>query len=463
MTNNATPTGDRPNFVFIFPDSLGANAVGCYGNALARTPTIDQLAATGIRFKHCTAPTPLCFPSRGSLHTGKYASTHGCRDNNVGVTDPEHPTLARSLRAAGYRTGYFGKTHNLNQSEWDEVFDLQPDFNQYLRARNIDVHYPETPPVEDLCAGVSALSAEDFPENLLGNMGQHFLQDRAKDRQPFFLFMSHEAPHSPWVVPETDLSLYDGIDIPLPEPPVADWQHKPENRMAYFRKRREMANDENLRWAIRIYMTLVHIVDRNIAKLVQTLDETGLRDNTIIVIAADHGDHLGNHRQLGKTLSLDQSLIHVPLILNCPSRWPSAVNGSMTELIDLMPTFCRLIGEPIPTGVQGKSLLPLLNGEQEQVRQYAHAEEHNDLWGSWMAVHDANYKYVRSDDGFEELYDLQADPLEWHNIAGDPQLHDIQQQLKDEMLRWRFDCIDRRKPRRFDWVSHFISQDTPLY
>src|ERR1044072_2866572 len=107
-----TRKSERPNFILIYPDSMGAKALGCYGNAIAKTPTMDALAAGGVRFAECTSQNPLCFPSRACLHTGKYVEAHGCRDNGVNLLDPVHPTFARMLQAAGYRTGYFGKTHN---------------------------------------------------------------------------------------------------------------------------------------------------------------------------------------------------------------------------------------------------------------------------------------------------------------------------------------------------------------
>ena len=451
-----------PNFVFIYPDSLGANALGCYGNPLVQTPYIDALADQGIRFEQCLAQNPVCEPSRSCLHTGKYVAGHGLRNNNCGkLYLPHHPTFAQSLRQAGYHLSYYGKTHSVDKDQWDDVFDLYPDYNHYLAARGIPVTYPEKLPASDLCAGKTTIAAEDFSENVLGKLGEQLIRKMAgQPQQPFFLFMSHEAPHSPWTMLPEDDDLYPLDQIPLLDIPDEDFQNKQPDRLQYMKKRYQMHTDDNLRNAIKTYLSLVRLVDRNVGRLVQALDETGLRDNTIVVVMADHGDHLGNHRSMGKSWSVDQSLIHIPMIWNAPGKFLPQVNQSIVQSIDFFPTLMDIIGMTPPHGLQGQSLLPLLEGRSEKVRDYGYCAEYCDDAKDMYTVLDGQYKLTVFSDGFEELYDLKADPYEWCNLSDQPDMASIKLRLMREMIQWRFRTVDRTAPQTYSWVGEFLKEQS---
>lgn len=453
----------KPNFVLILPDSLGANAVGCYGNSTVQTPNIDALAKEGVQLNQCFAQSGVCMPSRATLLTGKYPGCHPSRYNSVIRVPFGHTTFASVLRDNGYRMGYMGKTHSVNTEEWDDVFDLYADINHYLKEKNIPVHYPEKPPLENLCAGISEIPAKHFPTNLLGDLSVRFLENRAQDNQPFFLMTAFEAPHSPWVIPREDQGLYDPDSIPLLEIPSEDTDKMPSCRREYLHKRSSMATDKQLQFALSIYYSLCTIMDRNVGKIVRALDRMGLRENTILFMLADHGDYLGNHRSMGKCMSLEDSLIHVPAIINSPQRYTSQTSDSLVGLIDIYPTIMDLAGIAPPTGLQGKSLVPILKGETSSVRKAIFSTEFHDHYPASICVRDERYKLVVSSDGFEELYDVQNDPHEWRNLIERAELDSIKLQLKDLLIQYIFESLDRTLPSKGNWVKNFLTEDNTLY
>jgi arylsulfatase A-like enzyme len=445
---------------------MGANALGCYGNSIVRTPHMDRMATEGLRFSNCFSQNPVCVPSRSSLHTGQYVLAHGVRDNNCNpAPDKSHRTFAQELRENGYETAYYGKTHALDgrHDEWDDVFDLYPDYNRYLKGRKIDVKYPERPRVEDLCAGVSQIPYDDFSEVVLGNLGESYIRARRDSDKPFFLFMSHEAPHSPWTVPEEVADLYSMDEIKLPDVPDEDFSNKKDWRLAYMKKRVEYATEESLKNAVRTYYTLTSIIDRQVGRYLEALEETGLLENTYVIIMADHGDHIGNHRSMGKCLSLDDSLIHVPMIWYAPGRVKTGVVDELAESIDFFPTIMELAGIPCPSGVQGKNLSACLSGKCEPVRECTFSEEYSDAWGALMCARDKRYKLTVFDDGYEELYDLEQDPYEWYNLTCHEELTSVRDDLRMQLLRWRFASADRTTPQRFDWVTRFMTPGNKIY
>lgn len=453
----------KPNFVIIYPDSMGANSLGCYGNSYAKTPCMDKLAEEGMMFTQATSCNPVCMPSRASLHTGRYVGGHNVRNNCTEELSGTYPSIAQSLRADGYRLAYYGKTHSLIQEEWDDVFDLYPDYNRYLKGRRINVKYPEKPSSEVLCAGISKIPEEDFSENILGNLGESFIYEMANSEEPFLLFMSHEAPHSPWVIPEGREELYESFDVVLPEVPEEHLDGRAEEQTSYLKKRGSMATDDKLRHAIKTYMTLLKIVDENVGKLVDALKETGQLDNTVIVIMSDHGDNLGNHRSMGKGVSLDENLVHIPMVFYAPKKWRAGKNAALTQNIDLYPTILELAGITPPPGIQGMSLKSLLENQCGELRDYAFSEEHSDGYECRFSARDARYKLVFCEYGNEELYDLENDPHEWNNLIACDELQDKITELKNAMLRWRFHCIDRKVPESDNWITRFMKPDSAIY
>ncbi len=448
----------KPNFLVIYPDTLGARAVGCYGNPIVKTPNIDALAATGVKFENCTSQNPVCCPSRMSLHTGKYVSAHGLLNNNMKYYPESHFTIPRFLKDQGYRTAYYGKTHSINRAEWDDIFDLYPHYNHYLKAKGIDIKYPERMPVKDLCHGTSQIPSKDWATNVLGNLGERFIHEHQNPETPFMLFMSFEAPHGPCTYPFDEPRIYDPDDISLPKAPEdALLNSKPYKRQLYMKTRGKLArNDKVLKSALAIYYSMVTLMDRNAGKLVQALDHAGLRDNTVIIFLSDHGDFMGNYNCVGKGMSVDQSLVHVPLIINNPARFsPRSVNA-LAESIDVFPTIAELTGAECPRGVQGTSLLAPALDREHCPRQFAFTEEFYGNGPHFFAVRNDKYKYILSSGGNEELYDLENDPWEWNDLSAVPGKSNTLKELNRAMLNWRFRCIDKTRIEPDNYIDGLL-------
>jgi len=453
---------EKPNFLIIYPDTLGANAVGCYGNKIVKTPNIDKLAATGIQFTNCTSANPICCPSRMSLHTGKYVSTHRLIDNGIGYYPSDHLTIPQFLKEQGYERAYYGKTHSINKPDWDDVYDLYKNYNHYLKARGIDITYPERPPLKDLGHGTSKIPSKDWATNILGNLGSSYIKEKKHSENPFLLFMSFEAPHGPVTYPFDEPEIYDSDDVILPKAPERALDSKPSERKLYMQARGKLAkNDELLKFALSRYYSMVTLMDKNVGKLVQALDETGLRENTIIIFLSDHGDFMGNYNCVGKGMSVDQSLIHVPLVLNCPTRFSPHSIDSLVESIDVFPTIAELTATKPPKGLQGESLVPLALGNiKHQEKEFAFSEEFYGTGPHFFSVRNKKYKYILSSAGNEELYDLENDPWEWNDLSENNDLKDLLDQLKNAMLQWRFKCVDQTYTRKNNFIKYLLEGQT---
>jgi len=447
----------KPNFLIIYPDTLGARAVGCYGNDIVQTPNIDKLAATGVKFNNCTSQNPLCCPSRMSLHTGKYVSAHGMLDNGTGYYPMEQLTFAKLLGDNDYHRAYFGKTHSVNHDEWEEIFDLYPDYNKYLQKNNISVKYPESPPLENLCHGFSDIPSKHWATNVLGDLGVDYINKRREEENPFLLMMSFEAPHGPVTYPRDEPILYNPEEIELPKAPVNALDSKTYERKLYMEARGKLGTDDNLKSALCMYYSMLTLMDRNIGKLLTALEESGQRDNTVIIFLSDHGDFMGNYNCVGKGMSLDQSLIHVPLILNCPKHFKANEVESLVESIDIFPTLTELAGLDVPAGLQGQSLVPPALNKAESEREYSFSEEFFGQGPFLFSVRNKEYKYILSSSNNEELYHLPEDTWEWNNLKDSPEHQQVLNELRHAMMLWRFRAVDQIHLRKVNFIEYLLN------
>jgi len=359
------------------------------------------------------------------------------------------------LKQKGYKTAYFGKTHAVKKEEWDEVFDLHPDYNRYLRGRGINIKYPETPLHNILNHGYSRIPAEDWATNVLGNIGARYIEEQKDAKEPFLLFMSFEAPHAPCTLPQEYKGWYNPKDIDLVEVPENELEGKPKGRVDYLRTRAKFTiDDEDLKWALHIYYSMVTLMDMNVGKLIRAINSSGLREDTVIFFLADHGDWLGNHRCVGKGLSIEQALVHIPLIINCPAKYSAKEIPSLVEAIDVFATIAELAGDNMPRGVQGKSLLPFAEGRECKEREFAFTEEHCATGPYFLGARNKEYKYIFSSDGTEELHNIKKDPWEWYNLVDKSEHRERLLRFKNALLQQRITCVDKTNARTEGPMEH---------
>lgn len=414
--------GSRPNVVLVLADDLRADALSFSGGPI-ETPNLDWLAQHGVWFENAYVPTSLCTPSRASLLTGRYPHAHGLLDN-VGSDDPlaSLPFLPELLHDAGYETGFVGKWHLPG-----DVAAAQRGFDAWVSFPDQGEYFDQ-----DLWVDGELEPATEHLSDALTDHAEAFVR-RARTR-PFFLVLSHKAPHAPYVPPKRHASLLTDLEVDLPdtlrEPAAA--------RPAHFeaiRKQEEAFgqrfDERDLLAVVRGYHALVPGIDESVWRLLQALNETGALNDTLFVFASDNGFLLGEHASLYKRRVWEPS-IRVPLALYWPGRLPEGLREPhLVSLVDLMPTLLELAGVAVPAGVQGRSLLPLLEpaGTTPPAwRQRLLAYEPADLRAGVVrpreyALRRGSWKYaVLCGAGLEEaLYDLAADPGERENLAGRPE------------------------------------------
>jgi arylsulfatase A-like enzyme len=418
-----------PNLLLLLTDQQRADTIVPGGPCL--TPRLQALAAEGTRFERAYAPNPICSPTRASLFTGLLPHAHGMVDVTHAVPPtradltPGVPFWPRRLREAGYRTGYFGKWH-VERSDRLEAFGFDT-YGVELRLTGVPVHDAPLAPritVRDegyrdfLLAGVSDEAAAATPEAGLVDRGLAFLDEAARDpERPFFLVVSTEAPHDPYIAPREIMERYDVASIPLPASSHDDLSGRPA---VYRRIRRawEGLDDDQVRLAIACYYAACSLVDDQFGRLLDALEGHGLADDTIVAFTSDHGDYLGAHGLFLKGVAPFEEAYRVPLVLRGPGIPRDHRVGECVSLVDLAPTLVSAtLGESWPG--HGHDLLPCLRGTRGG--DEAFAEFHGQRFGYTQRIlWHGRWKYVFNGFAEDELYDLEGDPHELRNLAAEP-------------------------------------------
>jgi arylsulfatase A-like enzyme len=411
--------------VVFFLDDHAQWAVGCYGNREVRTPTLDHLARTGVRMANAFTPTPVCSPARASFWTGTIPSQHGVHDY-LDVWDPEIeardwleglPTIAERLQEAGYLTGMVGKWHLGRASEPRRAFDYW-----YEPGTGAGPHFrsPWSDATEEPRSGRHAVT----------DHAVDFLRHRDVDR-PFFLFVGLDATHSPWTGrPDRLVEQYRTAsfeDAPL-EPTHPIGQPVAESWMPTRRNPRE---------TLAQYYASVSEVDEQVGRLLDDLDDRGLRDDTLVVYTSDHGLNLGQHGLWGKgnathPYNMLEESIRVPLIINQgDSLLAPQVRTEPVTHCDLHQTIVALVGLDEPTTSEGRplpgrSFAGLLDGTATGGWPDAVFGE----YGTVRMVRTDRHKLLTRSEGPTELYDLRDDPRERTNLADDPGHAETVQRLR---------------------------------
>lgn len=421
MTQAAPP----PNILFFLADDQRHDTLGCQGHPIVQTPNLDRLAENGVRFDNAFVTTSICWVSRAIMLTGQWARTHTIPDAMPKVR-PEslRQTYPALLRAAGYRTAHFGKWH----------LQEPPGF---VREQPYEVFEAigRNPYFKDMPDG-----SKRHETDLVCDRGIEFIQSQPKDR-PFFLNLCFNAAHAedndhrpgiglyPWP-PSVD-GLYEDRSIPPPRlgDPAIFEAHPPFLKDSLNRQRFFWGYDtpEKFEINVRAYYRMISGIDHGVGRVLAALEDAGLAENTIIVYAADNGYYLGDRGFQGKWSHFEESL-RVPLLIYDP-RLPAAARGrvahQMALNVDLPATFVEWAGLPKPEGYEGRSLAPLVRGETPAGWRRHFFCEHVDLAPTltWEGVRGERYVYARYFDQsppFEFLHDLQTDPDELKNLAGDP-------------------------------------------
>lgn len=440
---------ERPDILFISVDDLNDWVGVLGGHPQALTPNMDALADRGILFTNAHSPAALCNPARTSVMLGLQPSTSGIYGNYPSWMEIEHlavlPNLPRFLRENGYETygagklfhghtfspsGYLGYN---DPSAWDAYYpSLTRQIPDEIRPHVTPANGNPLSPNFDW----SAVVADD---SAMGD-GQvaAWAEERigAADDGPRFVAAGIYRPHLPWYVPQGYLDMYPLEDIVLPEVPPDDLDDVPLIGQQ-FQAGTSMAPMELHQWVtdkakwkegVQAYLASITFADAMVGRLLDALERTERADSTIIVLWSDHGWHLGEkHRWRKQTLW--EEATRVPLIIVAPGvTTPGTRSARTVSLVDIYPTLAELTSIAAPDNLDGVSLKPLL---EDPDMAWDRAALSTNEFGN-HAVRSERYRYIRYYNGNEELYDHEADPGEWANLATDPAYDEI----KAELAKW---------------------------
>ncbi|WP_067432832.1 choline-sulfatase [Nocardioides jensenii] len=449
----------QPNVLVVMFDQVAPSALRCYGNPVTVTPTIDHLARTGVVFDAAYSNSPLCTPARYCMMTGQLPSGTGGYDNAAYMPSTQ-PTLAHYARLAGYRTVLDGKMHfvgpdQLHGFEERRTTDIYPaDFgwtpNWLQPDERIDWWMHNMDSVKE--AGTAEVTNQLLYDDEVGHQGIRALHDlaRADDERPWLLVVSFTHPHDPYVTRSRYWDLYDGVDIPLPTVGRDDVPLDPHTE----RLRRLSAMDaveitaEDTRRARRAYYSNISYLDEWTGRLMSTLDALQVRDDTIVVLLADHGDMLGE-RGLWYKMSFFEDSARIPMIVNAPGRFAPKRVADPVSLVDVLPTITELAGDGVPPSVMplaGRSLIDLC-GDRPLAQDLLPREVVGEYCGEGaiapiLMIRQGDLKFVHSPVDPDQLYDLAADPLERRNLVDEPGLAGAVASLRRRVAdEWDLDAL----------------------
>jgi arylsulfatase A-like enzyme len=451
----------RPNILFVMTDDQRWDAMSCAGNRILKTPHMDRLAAEGRRFDQAFVTNALCAPSRACILTGLYTHAHGVTTNGDGPDFRNQPglrpgqvTFPMLLRQAGYYTALSGKWHVRSDPEGFDHWAILPGQGRY--------NDPE------MIVNGARLVFRGHSEDVVADQTLQLLRHRPKDK-PFCMLMHFKAPHRSWIPDSRFENRYENIQIPEPKtfnedlggrPPAVANSDMLIADMPDFAQRgvnpnlsRAERKRRNYQTFMKSYYRVLLGVDENLGRVLDYLDESGLRENTLVIYTGDNGFFLGEHGMFDKRLMYEPS-IRVPMLVRYPAAIkPGQVDASHIVINnDVAPTVLDFAGLPIPAHMNGhsRSWKPILEGRAASWRQsyfyeyFEYPAVH--CAGKCRGVRTRNWKYIHYWEKPEahELFNLDEDPDEMKNLAADPRHKAKLAELQAELDRLRTETGDDR-------------------
>ena len=437
----------RPNILLIHSDQHRCDCLGVNGHALVQTPHLDRLALEGMNFRNAFTPVPVCVPSRNSLLHGCWPTRHLCianHDTEAPRGPADLPHFSGVLRDCGYFLGMVGKWHTCRDRGPDAFgFDAYVPVSGYAAWREAEGLPPRPFGTLPFVAVDTGVEVEQTRAHWGANQAIGMLRRASESGRPFFVRWDPSEPHLPNLLPEPYASLVDPSEVR----PWAGFGDTFEGKPYIQRQQLRTWGVSDWTWSewaplVAAYLSEISLLDHEIGRVLGVLDALGLRENTLVVYSADHGDMCGSHGMVDKHYVMYDDVMRVPLIV----RWPQRVTGGCTcedfvvHGIDLARTFCEVAGGAVPDTFQGISLLPLLEGGGRSAggRPDVYGMYHGNQMGlySQRMVRDTQWKYVWNATAEDELYALSTDPGERVNRVEDVACADELARLRRRMVDW---------------------------
>jgi len=472
----------RPNVVFIMADQLRATALEMYRPNTCPTPSLERLAASGVRYEHAITPHPLCVPARTAIMTSRYPHSTGSRLNETFMPEGANHAF-RIWSGEGFKTGLIGKNHCFKLNEDIEMLDVyceithggrselvaSPKGMEWVRpieaidaAHEARTNIPRQSP--RIAYRVTDGPEEDYGTAVIAAQTVQFLEE--SHDEPFALWVSFPDPHEPYEVPRRYADMFPPESIELPPWPEDEFDETAPERNRVLKRMLDLTQDDELdvRGVISTYYAMTRFVDDGVGQILDALERLDLSDNTIVVFTADHGDFMGEHGMIVKGGVFYDSLTRVPLIVSYPGVVPGGeIDASMVNTIDILPTLLRLQGIDAPPEMQGEPLptatdaLPRDEAFSEYgaggpeytmadlemlPEPYGYPTLIKNLWareaaGRRKMVRTRRWKYVHDAMGGEdELYDLVNDPWESRNVVSDSGNAAVVSEMRLRLADW---------------------------
>jgi choline-sulfatase len=457
---------NEPNILVIQTDQHSRRVTGCYGNETVRTPSIDRLADDGMRFENAYCPAPVCVPSRMSFMTSRTPSNNRVWTNK-NVLHSAVPTWAHVLGTAGYETALVGRMH----------FE-GPDQRHGFQERRVSelgflTGYPGRPEplwsgefrgVSGPCrrsvekSGIGTTQYQEFDQRVTDAAVEYLRERAASDAsEPFAAVVGYVLPHCPFIAPENLFEYYyDRVEVPR----VEDGQ--PES-VEVFRRNRGILDpppEERIRIARAAYFALCEYVDSLVGRVLETLEQTDLAENTLVVYCSDHGEMASEHGCWWKQNYYEES-VGVPLIARLPGRiTEGSVADAVVNLTDLGPTFAEVAGTEFPTPVDGQSLWPTLTGNHpDDWADETYSEFVDNMCGDVgpsRMIRSGRWKLWEfgTADLPPALFDLETDPRERTDLGEDPEYADVRDRLREKLYEnWDPATVRTECGRQEEWFE----------
>ena len=443
LGGHAVAAAPAKNVLFLVSDDLRASVLGCYGDKLCSTPNIDRLAARGVIFDRAYCQGTVCGPSRASLMRGRYYGRTGI-------------TLGELFIAQGRITARVGKIFHM-RVPGDIIAgtngeDVPACWSERYNSSGLEAHTPG----DYACLNLNIFTTElenrqstgdphrpfvtvsydgdgsDQPDAKTAAKTVELLRRFKSEEKPFLLAAGFVRPHYPMVAPRSYFDRYPHAEIELPRVPADDLVDIPLAGISGSNSKKngldQYSENQQRMWTG--YYASVTFMDQQLGRILDELDRLELADSTVIVFTSDHGYHLGEHTFWQKA-NLHEQVTRVPLIIAAPGIKPDRTS-SIVQLVDLFPTLCELTGAPIPKSVQGTSLVPVLNDPNKILNEAAFSYD-----GTHVSLRTDRWSYMRYFEGTEELYNMQADPNQFTNLASHPAHVKILAELGERLTEWQ--------------------------
>ena len=436
--------GQKPrNVVLIVADDHRYDALGFMGHPFLKTPHLDALASSGVHMRNAFVTTSLCSPSRASVLTGQYMHRHGVVDNN-NPAPPGTIYFPQYLQQAGYQTAFIGKWHMGGASD-----DPQPGFDRWVSFRGQGHYYPPNNRQWSLNVDGQRVPQKGYITDELTDYAVDWL-DKRDSKKPFFLYLSHKAVHAMFEPAERHRDLYENAEVPEPET-QADTPENYRGKPMWVKNQRNSWHGVDfpyhstldIKQYYREYCRTLAALDDSVGRVHQWLRDAGVEDETLVIYMGDNGFLFGEHGLIDKRNAYEES-IRIPMVVSCPEliRSGSVAEGVVAN-IDIAATIIEAAGLQPPDRFDGRSFLQLAAGnlDTQDWRPYLLYEyywEYNfPHTPTIFALRGNQYKFIQYWGIWDtdELYDIQKDPTEQHNLIREPQHQKVVQEMRNALHR----------------------------